>query len=599
MGENEKWLRMDDLIGRNANNSVWIPLWGYVEDRNESGDVPRRYDECRIYNSLLVPVEKKKEAMRMSLSDLHPMVDRYAVIGKDPYFSAHAERNGYDSVLGTYLVAKRCYVDGGDYAVNIDQDLILDLRLKQEGDKWVRPCEAYCEVIRLSRDKEKKVNLIEIKTEFLKDWLCARKCGIVLVCNLQRRFLSLDGDEMFKKAKRTRIGGGCLESWNYGCDSAGNGVLGDWEVSTFGYEDVDANEDVPVFDMRKDGKKMSSSKRIITAPTITTRMDMSQFVRTEWMPPARKQRRMPFDCDGALPFICEADGRMKSGHRLSYPSRYLWFDNAVLKQIVGMRGGWVRWITQETGLVGFDGGGGVHFGVNRIGRVNVFAKDIAKMVWWQQEIWRAHNVVPDGGVCAELTDAQQRCCPAKTYAPENLLHTAFDQVSLAYSFYTKGDQFFLPFDSMSEVGNSIQRFNVQSKDDVLWLAKQITRLIIETLNQNAFRKLAKVKKDEKIGSLKLLERVLSGITDEKRAYDLMSSLHAIYTLRNADSHIPGKDVADALDALGITAKGQLIRQGGRMIFVAAKALHEIALVFKDAAERKVAVLERRRENGDN
>ncbi|MBQ2631771.1 MAG: hypothetical protein IJG13_19010, partial [Kiritimatiellae bacterium] len=124
MGENEKWLRMDDLIGRKANNSVWIPLWGYVEDRNESGDVPRRYDECRIYNSLLVPVEKKKEAMRMSLSDLHPMVDRYAVIGKDPYFSAHAERNGYDSVLGTYLVAKRCYVDGGDYAYNIYLDLI-------------------------------------------------------------------------------------------------------------------------------------------------------------------------------------------------------------------------------------------------------------------------------------------------------------------------------------------------------------------------------------------------------------------------------------------------------------------------------------------
>ena len=58
-------------------------------------------------------------------------------------------------------------------------------------------------------------------------------------------------------------------------------------------------------------------------------------------------------------------------------------------------------------------------------------------------------------------------------------------------------------------------------------------------------------------------------------------------------------MADALDALGITAKGQLIRQGGRMIFVAAKALHEIALVFNDAAERKVAVLERRRENGDN
>ena len=246
-----------------------------------------------------------------------------------------------------------------------------------------------------------------------------------------------------------------------------------------------------------------------------------------------------------------------------------------------MRGGWVKWITQETGLIGFDGGSGIHFGVNRLGLVNVFAKDIAEMVWWQQEIWKAHNVTPDGGVCMELTDAQQRCDPARTHAPENLLHQAFDQVTFAYAYFSKGDQFFLPFDSISEVGNSIQRFNVQEKDDILWLAKQITRLIIETLNQNSFRKFAKVEKDEKIGSLKLLERVLAGCVGKDRAHDLMSPLHAIYTLRNSDSHIPGKDINNAFDTLGIAPEGQLIRQGGRMIFVAAKALHEIALTFKD------------------
>ena len=185
----------------------------------------------------------------------------------------------------------------------------------------------------------------------------------------------------------------------------------------------------------------------------------------------------------------------------------------------------------------------------------------------------------------ELTDAQQRCDPARTHAPENLLHQAFDQVTFAYAYFSKGDQFFLPFDSISEVGNSIQRFNVQEKDDILWLAKQITRLIIETLNQNSFRKFAKVEKDEKIGSLKLLERVLAECVGKDRAYDLMSPLHAIYTLRNSDSHIPGKDIENAFDTLGIAPDGQLIRQGGRMIFVAAKTLHGIAKVFMDAFEQ--------------
>ncbi len=584
MTENEKWLRMGDLIGRKSSACVWVPIWGYVEEQYPGNDVPCRYDECRIYNSLLVSTEKKKEAMRLGLSDLHPKIDRYAVIGRGPYLSAHVERDGYDSVLGTYLVIQRCYVDRGDYCVNIDQDLLLDLRLKHEGDKWVRPCEAYCEVIRASRDKKGHINLIEIKSEYLKDWLCVRKQGLVLVCNFERRVLNRDGNEIIAKPEKKRVGGGNFEAWNYGCDKDGNGVLGDWTVETCGYEDNASDEDVPVFDARKETRKMNASKRVVKAAKIVNCMSMSRFTRTEWMAPARRQRRMTFEEEGELAFICEADGRKKKGNALAYPPRYLWFSNGILQKIFGTRGGWVKWITQETGLIGFDGESGVHFGVNRIGLVNVFAKDIVEMVWWQQEIWKSYNVSPDGGVCTELTDAQQRCDPARTCAPESLLHMAFDQVTFAYACFSKGDQFFLPFDSISEVGNSIQRFNVQTKDDVLRLAKQITRLIIETLNQKSFRKFAQVEKTEKIGSLKLLERVLAGCVGECRAYNLMSPLHAIYTLRNSDSHIPGGDIEKAFDTLGMTPEGQLIRQGGRMIFVAAKALHEIAIVFKDAFE---------------
>lgn len=588
MNEDEKWLRMNDFVSRKSGDCVWIPIWGYVEEQYPGDDVPRRYDECRIFNSLLVSCDKKKESLHKTLSDLHPKIDRYAVIGTDPYFSAHCERDGYDTTLGTYLVIKRCYNEGGDYIVNIDQDLVLDLRLKREGDKWVRPCEAYREVIRLSRDKEDRVGLVEIKAEYLKDWLCARKKGLVLVCNIERRHLAADGREIVREAGGKRVGGGLLELWNYGCDAKGNGILGDWKVDSFGYKDFDSDEDVPVFDMRKDDREMISSSRIVKAPLVVTRMSMSRFTRTEWRPPAKRQQRMPFDRDGSIAFICEADGRLKKGRALKHPPRYLWFDNGVLKHILSMRGGWVRWLTQETGQIGFDGGSGVHFGINKLGLVNVFAKDVVETVWWQQEIWKSHNVTPEGGVCSELTDAQQRCEPAQTHAPENLLHKAFDQVILTYACYSRGESFFTAFDSISEIGNSIQRFNVQTKDDVLWLAKQITRLVIEPLNQESFRKIAGVKKADKLGSLKLLERVLAGIVGDDRAFDLLSPLHAIYTLRNADSHIPGKDISDAFDALGIVPHGQLIRQGGRMIFVAAKALHEIALAFKNAVEKTLS-----------
>lgn len=140
------------------------------------------------------------------------------------------------------------------------------------------------------------------------------------------------------------------------------------------------------------------------------------------------------------------------------------------------------------------------------------------------------------------------------------------------------------FEGINQVGDSIQRFNVQKQEDVYWLAKQLTRLFIESLNQEALREIVKPKKDEKLGSLKLLERVLSSYVGAEAAYRLMSPLHAIYTLRMADSHIPGAERHDAMNQIGISPEGQLIRQGGRLIFVAAKALHEIAAVFLAKAE---------------
>lgn len=588
MTMDEKWLRMDDVILRKSKDRPWIPVWGYVEDKYNGAGLPRRYDECRIYNSLLVAVKDKKSAMKLSLSEIHPMAARYAVNGSDSYLSTRIERIGFDSVFGSLLVVKQNYVDDGAYNIFIDQDLLIDLRLKQEGDKWVRPCEAYREVIRLSRNQEGQINLVEIKSEYLKDWLCVRNQGLILVSHIERRLLSRDGNEVFTKSEKSRVGGGHWEAWNYGCDDSGNGVLGDWTVMTCGYQSVDNDEDVPVFDHRTNKRSMVSSESIIPAQKISTRMDISQFVRTEWMPPGKTQRRMPFDQAGSLSFICEADGRSKKGKALSFPARYLWFDNAVLKQLLETRGGWIRWCSQETGLIGFTGSSGIHFGINREGLVNVLAKDIAELAWWKQEIWKAHNVCPEGGVCSELTDAQQRCKPAKTFAPESLLQLAFEQIDAAYAGFSAGDPLFIPFDSLNKVGNSIQRFNVQSHDDVLWLAKQINRLVVESLNQDSMRRVAKIDKNEKINSLKLLERVLGLVTDKDRAHSLLSPLHAIYTLRTADSHIPGHEVAVALEKIGIQSTAQLIRQGGRMIFVAAKALHEIAVTFKKEVDSKAS-----------
>ena len=585
MDQNAKWLRMGDVVRNKFTDGVWIPLWGYVETPGEAkaGTGMGRYDECRIFNTLLVPDENKEEVVKLGVSDLHPMVDRCAVVGSDPYFSARVERNDYGDFLGTYIVVKRCYSgETGEYIISLDQDLILDLRLKQEGDKWYRPCEAYREVIRYVRDNKGNVCLVEIRSEFLRDWLAARRQGLVLVAHIERRFLSNKSNmPSFTKLsrKKTRVGGGIIDYWNYDCDAEGHGSLGDWKVSTMGYDDVHPEDDVPVFDSKSEEGNFISSEKIVKAPQLSKRMTCSRFLRTEWLSPGKQVWRIPFDREGTLKFIATADGRLKSKNSLIYPPRYLWFRNAVLKDIYELRGADVRWLTRETGLVYFNDGPGIHFGINKLGYVNVLAKDIVQQEWWKQEIWKAFNVSPEGGVSEELTDSQQKCSPAKTYAPENLILQGVKEATLAFSVIKPGVPLFRTFENMDEVGRTIQRFNVQSHSDIYWLAKQLTLLLIEALNQDALREVACVSKGEEVKSLKLLERSLATRVTAEEARELTAPFHAIYDLRIADAHLGSRKANAALRKLGITSDGQPIRQGGRMIYVAAKALHQIACAF--------------------
>lgn len=49
-----------------------------------------------------------------------------------------------------------------------------------------------------------------------------------------------------------------------------------------------------------------------------------------------------------------------------------------------------------------------HFGVNDLGLITVFAKDIGRLDPWEQRIWSAHNVTPDGGPSRELVARADR-----------------------------------------------------------------------------------------------------------------------------------------------------------------------------------------------
>ena len=51
----------------------------------------------------------------------------------------------------------------------------------------------------------------------------------------------------------------------------------------------------------------------------------------------------------------------------------------------------------------------MHFGVNALGFVNVFAKDIGFLREWEQQIWAGFNVGPEGGREEFLGLGEQGC----------------------------------------------------------------------------------------------------------------------------------------------------------------------------------------------
>ena len=122
-----------------------------------------------------------------------------------------------------------------------------------------------------------------------------------------------------------------------------------------------------------------------------------------------------------LQFITNAEGHRENKDTLIKEGRWLWFAPSVITDIITRRGSNLQWYTAQSGAIGFLQSWNVHFGINQLDLINVYANDIAKMPDWIQQIWAGHNVSPDGKVSSELLDSQVNACPANTQAPEDYL----------------------------------------------------------------------------------------------------------------------------------------------------------------------------------
>ena len=95
---------------------------------------------------------------------------------------------------------------------------------------------------------------------------------------------------------------------------------------------------------------------------------------------------------------------------------YLAFKPTLVPALLHFRSGRLGWYSRDTGgITAADTG--IHFGLNALGLVTIFAKDIAKLDGWEQRIWAAHSTPLDGGASRELFDAQMTAIPLRRRRP--------------------------------------------------------------------------------------------------------------------------------------------------------------------------------------
>lgn len=566
---NRDWVLQARETRRSFANATWVPLRASLDEKQGKTQVTEigyvsEYFGC---GAVAFPPQHRGVAEELSWVDLgighsarpyaysdgyYSPIDQYQYTDKDPI--------GVELVF----VHDQPIVGGTKWILN--PDLIIALRLVKEGNNWVRPKEDFVVVAREIIDSDGKHRLIEIKREFLIDYLAARGLSLRLSYYRQRIEIvaSLDGTEYegLENHQNDRDGG----RFELRMRSLNDVYGGSWASFRVWRTDVDEDEDAPVLGPeRDDNTEFSKAEGVRSGPS-GVRVE-GEFWKDEWIDHRGLSVRVRGDADNSLPhFIIETDGTRAASSALDYENigRWLWFRTSIVTDLIGRRGFALKWYTAETGAIRSTSGYATHFGINSADLLTIYAYDIARLAAWEQHIWAAHNVPPDGKVSGELLSAQVKTQPASTHAVEELLFVSMRMLERCFQERFGVELFSHDIDDESAMQH-VSRFHSRDQASLLRLAKEIIRVLSDRINVRELRRISTHKERDKLGSNKLLQDVLATQVGEERARQVIGPVVGAYDMRVGDAHPTGSKLGEALKLAGIDEYRSYLRQGEQLI----------------------------------
>ncbi len=244
---NADWFEMKEIRRRRFANAVWIPLHAEepVVEEGRYG-YPNYRREFFGLGSLAVPLAKRDAVQRLGWNDIG-ISHQQGIWAKEEFYKP-ADIYWYNANedLGIELALIQNFDGAEPGEWHLNQDLVFALGLLREGDFWVRPWEDYVVVAQLRRHTDGKPFALEIRNEYLRDYLCARKCLLRLTwCRVRDVIVADPADAGSPKKKHELANSERFELGMFSVLEGGN-LPGGYSVLNIARTDVDPEEDVPV-----------------------------------------------------------------------------------------------------------------------------------------------------------------------------------------------------------------------------------------------------------------------------------------------------------------------------------------------------------------
>ncbi|MES9856901.1 MAG: hypothetical protein ABW166_09900 [Sedimenticola sp.] len=564
---NQDWILQKKETRRTFSKSTWVPLRASINDEQGNSQHTGYVSEYFGCGSVAFPPEHREIAEKASWSDIGIGCTVQPHAYEDGYYSSIEQYQWNDKEpIGIHLVFEHPQpVIGGRLWV-LNPDLIVALRLIKEGANWVRPEENFIIVAREVLDEKGEQSLIEIKREYLLDYLAARGLSMRLTYYRQRveNVASLEASEYASlEEHQDERDGGRYELLIRSLDDVFGGSVAMFRAWR---TDIDEDEDAPVMGPESNDNTDYESSKGHRGGYDGVRVE-GEFWRDEWIEHQGISKRVRGDADTNLPqFIVETDSTRVASAELNNEDvgRWLWFRSSIINELLGLRGFSLKWYTAETGAIQSTSGYSIHFGINSSDLVTVYAYDVARLPAWEQHFWAAQNVVPDGKVSNELLASQVKAQPASTHAAEELLFEVMGMLEGGFRREFNVSLFSHDIDRLESM-KQISRFASKDQASLLRLAKEIVRVFSDRLDVRELRKLSTHSNKEKLGSNKLLQDVLAQKVGIDTARKVFGPIVGAYDMRLGDAHPTSSKIGEALTLAGIDDSKSFLRQGEQLI----------------------------------